>query len=89
MRGTVKCGGKPVCGVAVTDGYTFTESDAQGSFTLDADDDALFISLVTPAGYLALEFVCMKKDRLPAVFFAVQRTENKSGPLLIHDALCQ
>lgn len=44
---------------------------------------------LSPAGCLALEFVCMKKDRPPAVFFAVQRTENKSGPLLIHDALCQ
>ena len=44
---------------------------------------------LSPAGRLALEFVCMKKDRPPAVFFAVQRTENKSGPLLIHEALCQ
>ena len=35
------------------------------------------------------EFVCMKKTALRRSFFAVQRTENKSGPLLIHEALCQ
>lgn len=40
-------------GVTVTDGYTFAQSDEQGIFTLDADDQALFISLVTPSGYLA------------------------------------
>lgn len=53
IRGSVKCGGKPMSGVAVTDSYTFTQSDEQGIFTLDADDQALFISLVTPSGYLA------------------------------------
>ena len=40
-------------GVTVTDGYTFAQSDEQGIFTLDADDQALFISLVTPSGYMA------------------------------------
>lgn len=53
IRGTVKCAGTPVAGVTVTDGYTFTESNAEGTFTLDANDEALFISLVTPSGYLA------------------------------------
>ena len=53
IRGTVKCGGRPLGGVAVTDGYTFAQSDAQGAFALDADDEALFISVVTPAGYIA------------------------------------
>ena len=53
ILGSVKCGGKPMGGVTVTDGYTFAQSDEQGIFTLDADDQALFISLVTPSGYLA------------------------------------
>lgn len=53
IRGTVKCSGRPLAGVAVTDGYTFAQSDAQGAFALDADDEALFISVVTPAGYIA------------------------------------
>lgn len=53
IRGTVKSAGAPVAGVTITDGYTFTESNAEGTFTLDANDDALFISLVTPSGYLA------------------------------------
>ena len=37
IRGSVKCGGKPMGGVTVTDGYTFAQSDEQGIFTLDAD----------------------------------------------------
>ena len=53
IRGTVKCAGTPVSGVTVTDGHSFTESGADGTFTLDAADDALFISIVTPSGYLA------------------------------------
>ena len=53
IRGTVKCAGTPPSGVTVTDGHSFTESGADGTFTLDADDDALFISIVTPSGYLA------------------------------------
>jgi calcineurin-like phosphoesterase len=42
-----------MAGITITDGYTFSESDAQGAFTLDANDQALFISIVTPAGYIA------------------------------------
>lgn len=53
IKGTVQCDGKPMSAVTVTDGYTFTQSDAKGLFTLDADDEALFISIVTPSGYLA------------------------------------
>lgn len=53
IRGTVKCDGKPLGGVTVTDGYSFARSDAEGAFTLDANDDALFISVVTPSGYIA------------------------------------
>lgn len=53
IRGTVKCGGKPLEGITVTDGYSFARSDAAGEFTLDTNDDALFISVVTPSGYIA------------------------------------
>lgn len=53
IRGSVKCEGKPMAGITVTDGYSFAESDDQGAFTIDANDDALFISIVTPSGYIA------------------------------------
>lgn len=68
IRGTVKCAGTPVSGVTVTDGHSFTESGADGTFTLDADDDALFISIVTPSGYLAP----MEQD-IPAILPALRR----------------
>ena len=34
IRGSVKCGGKPMGGVTVTDGYTFAQSDEQGKMCI-------------------------------------------------------
>ena len=53
VRGTVACGTEPLDGVLVTDGYGFARTDARGRFELDANDEALFIAVVTPSGYVA------------------------------------
>lgn len=53
VKGTVKCGAEPLAGVLVTDGYGFAATDEKGDFAFEANDDALFIQLVTPRGYLA------------------------------------
>ncbi len=53
VKGSVTADGRAAAGVLVTDGYTFTKSDAKGEFTLDANDAAFFISIVTPSGYCA------------------------------------
>lgn len=50
-KGTVRCGGRGVEGVVVTDGEHCTRTDAKGRFTLAASDNARFIYLSTPAGY--------------------------------------
>lgn len=53
VKGTVKCGEEPLQGILVTDGYRFTRTDDRGAFSFDANDEALFIHIVTPSGYAA------------------------------------
>lgn len=53
VKGTVACGAEPLGGVLVTDGYGFARTDARGAFELDARDEAFFIAVITPSGYLA------------------------------------
>ena len=53
VKGSVRCEGLPLKGVIVTDGANFTKTDAAGKFKFDIKDDAWFVSVVTPAGYVA------------------------------------
>lgn len=50
-RGTVRCGGRGVGGVVLTDGEHCVVTDAEGRFTLPVGDLARFVYLSTPAGY--------------------------------------
>ncbi len=62
--GTVKCGGRPFRRSRRHDGRLHLCAKRRaGAFALDADDEALFISVVTPAGYIA-----PLKEGVPAVF---------------------
>ncbi|MBR1522578.1 MAG: calcineurin-like phosphoesterase C-terminal domain-containing protein [Bacteroidales bacterium] len=51
-KGTVKGDGKPLAGVIVTDGYRFTLTGEDGSFSFEASSRARFIQVVTPSGYV-------------------------------------
>lgn len=51
VTGKVHSGRTPLMGVIVTDGTTFVKTDASGCFTIDVDDAARFVSIVTPSGY--------------------------------------
>lgn len=53
VKGTVKGAGSPLSGVIVTDGYRFTQTAADGSFTLNTHKDARFVYVITPSGYVA------------------------------------
>lgn len=53
VTGTVTCGEMQLSGVIVTDGQNFTQTGKKGKFTFDINDDASFVYLVTPAGYVA------------------------------------
>lgn len=53
VSGKVSCLEKPVAGVVVTDGKSFTRTADDGKFTIDAADDADFVYILTPSGYVA------------------------------------
>ena len=53
VTGEVTCQGKGISKVIVTDGESFTMTSAGGKFSFDIDDDAEFVYIVTPSGYVA------------------------------------
>lgn len=53
VKGTVKCEKEGLSGVIVTDGYDFTVTKSGGKFAFDISDDAEFVYIITPAGYVA------------------------------------
>ena len=53
VKGTVTSGAEFLEGVVVTDGTNFTATNFKGQFTLDIKDDAEYVYIVTPAGYVA------------------------------------
>lgn len=53
VTGSVKCGETIMPGVTVTDGKTFTQTNRNGKFAFEIDDNAEFVYIITPAGYVA------------------------------------
>lgn len=53
VKGRVQCEGQPVCGVLITDGFTFAQTDQHGAYLLNTDERAHFLYMVTPADYIA------------------------------------
>ena len=53
VKGSVRCGSQSIEGVIVTYGYGFAVTDRGGRFVLDIRDDAEFVHIVTPSGYVA------------------------------------
>ena len=53
VTGSVTCGTDKLEGVIVTDGENFTLTKKNGKFSFEINDDADFVHIVTPAGYVA------------------------------------
>jgi hypothetical protein len=53
VTGEVSCEGKGISKVVVTDGETFTTTAGNGKFTFNINDEAEFIYIITPSGYVA------------------------------------
>lgn len=51
LRGQVTCGGSPVAGVAVSDGYTVTETGADGWYYLSSEKTSGYVFISQPQGY--------------------------------------
>lgn len=81
VTGEVTCDGKGLSKVVVTDGESFTATAANGKFSFDIDDDAEFVYIVTPSGYVAdwskgsPEFYKKAKD-VDHFSFELTRTEG-------------
>lgn len=52
VTGTVTCGEEKLTGVIVTDGKNFTQTK-KGKFKFEIEDNAEFVYIVTPSGYVA------------------------------------
>lgn len=53
VSGSVVSGKKKLSGVIVSDGTNFTKTSKNGKFTFDIKDDAPFVYIMTPSGYVA------------------------------------
>ncbi|MDR3227395.1 MAG: calcineurin-like phosphoesterase C-terminal domain-containing protein [Prevotellaceae bacterium] len=53
VTGVVKSGKTNISNVVVTDGENFTITDTKGNYTLNVGDNADFIYIVTPSGYIS------------------------------------
>ena len=53
VSGKVVSDKEKLSGVIVTDGEHFTKTKKNGKFAFDINDDAEFVYIVTPAGYVA------------------------------------
>ena len=82
VTGEVKCGGKGLSKVVITDGESFTATAGNGKFAFDINDEAEFVYIVTPSGYVAdwskgaPEFYKKTKD---CDFFSFELTKTGNG----------
>ena len=82
VTGEVVCEGKGICKVIVTDGTSFTKTQGNGKFSLDINDEAKFVYIITPSGYVAdwskgsPEFYKTAKDN---DFFRFELTRTGDG----------
>lgn len=53
VKGSVKSGDEKLSGVIVTDGVNFTKTKKNGKFKFDIEENAEFVYIVTPSGYVA------------------------------------
>lgn len=53
VTGRVVSGNEKLSGVIVTDGENFTKTKKNGKFSFEINDDAEFVYIVTPSGYVA------------------------------------
>lgn len=75
VTGTVTCDGKPLAGVAVSDGVLFATTDESGNYSLASKKFQGTVFVITPSGY---EPVC-RKGVLPQ-FWAALKSKKPDKP---------
>lgn len=81
VTGTITSGAEFLEGVIVTDGANFTTTNFKGKFTFDILDDAEYIYIVTPSGYVAdwsggVPAFYQRAEGKNKFYFNLQKTQN-------------
>lgn len=77
VKGCVTAEGKPLQGVVVSDGENFAVTDAKGVFSLEKGEEAPFIFIVTPSGYIARQ-----REGFPQFYLPVDGRKSYDFDLL-------
>jgi hypothetical protein len=93
VTGKVTCAGRGVADVVVTDGTASVATDASGCYALNAVDDAHFIYISTPAGYLPPAdgvyprfYIPFSKDKAVYDFTVTRNPKDDNHQLVIVQA---
>ena len=83
VTGTVTSGSLFLEGVIVTDGSSFTTTNFKGKFSLDIKEDAEYVYIVTPSGYVAdwstgIPAFYQNAEGVSKFLFDLQRTQGGS-----------
>ena len=76
--GVVRCGGKGVPGVVVTDGLNCTLTEENGSFSLPGRPSARFLSVTVPSGFRAKGGVFYRAVSAESHDFELERFEESA-----------
>ena len=74
IRGTVFCENKGISGVVVSDGKNCVQTDKQGNYSLNIDNESRFVFISTPSGYLTE----IKENTIPLFYKPIDRYVNKN-----------
>ena len=74
IRGTVFCENKGICGVVVSDGKNCVQTDKQGNYSLNIDNESRFVFISTPSGYLTE----IKENTIPLFYKPIDRSADKN-----------
>lgn len=92
ITGQVKCQGRGVANVVVTNGFDCVSTDVAGKYTIPYHRDARFVYVTTPAGYLPQRMVAslcfinaLLKGLLYMIFFS-QNSKNDDKHLFLVQA---
>ncbi|MCQ2184388.1 MAG: calcineurin-like phosphoesterase family protein [Bacteroidales bacterium] len=73
VSGTVTCGGKPLAGVAVSDGFSVVTTLSDGSYNIETDGSCGYVFVTLPAGYTVSE----RLGALGQFYRHINLSENK------------
>ena len=73
IKGKVDCENKGIRGVVVSDGKNCVQTDEQGNYSLNIDNESQFVFISTPAGYLTE----IKENTIPLFYELIDRSSDK------------